>query len=84
MHMSFPTKVAIALDGGEIIYFELDMMGQLLEERKRDMGEDILCMDVAPLQVWRFTLKGKFNKAHVCGMQFARGFVRFIYSLNCL
>ena len=62
------TKVAIALDGGEIIYFELDMMGQLLEERKRDMGEDILCMDVAPLQVCcLFTLGAcQHNVAHAC------------------
>ena len=43
-------QVAIALSGGEVIYFELDTMGQLLEERKREMDEDVTCMDVAPLQ----------------------------------
>uniref|UniRef100_A0A7R9Z712 DNA damage-binding protein 1 n=1 Tax=Chlamydomonas euryale TaxID=1486919 RepID=A0A7R9Z712_9CHLO len=42
-------QVIIALSGGEVIYFELDAMGLLLEERKREMEEEVLCMDVAPV-----------------------------------
>jgi len=45
-------QVAIALnspDGGEVIYFELDQMGQLLEVEKREMNENVTCMDVAPV-----------------------------------
>eukprot|EP00877_Chromochloris_zofingiensis_P000800 jgi/Chrzof1/10720/Cz05g09290.t1 len=42
-------QVAIALSGGEIIYFEMDSMGQLLELAKRDMEGDVSCLDIAPV-----------------------------------
>lgn len=32
-----------------MIYFELDTIGQLLEERKREMSEEVLCLDIAPV-----------------------------------
>eukprot|EP00197_Chlamydomonas_leiostraca_P002569 CAMPEP_0202858070 /NCGR_PEP_ID=MMETSP1391-20130828/754_1 /ASSEMBLY_ACC=CAM_ASM_000867 /TAXON_ID=1034604 /ORGANISM="Chlamydomonas leiostraca, Strain SAG 11-49" /LENGTH=642 /DNA_ID=CAMNT_0049536943 /DNA_START=87 /DNA_END=2011 /DNA_ORIENTATION=- len=41
-------QVAIAL-GGEVIYFELDNMGQLLETEKKEMGDDVACLDIAPV-----------------------------------
>eukprot|EP00798_Chlamydomonas_sp_ICE-L_P023642 gene23642-9170_t len=42
-------QVAIALAGGEVVYFELDAMGQLLEMQKSEMSEDVSCMDIAPV-----------------------------------
>ncbi|KAL6757658.1 CPSF A subunit region-domain-containing protein [Haematococcus lacustris] len=41
-------QVAIAL-GGDVIYFELDQMGQLLETEKKEMGDDVACLNVAPV-----------------------------------
>ncbi|KAF5839279.1 CPSF A subunit region-domain-containing protein [Dunaliella salina] len=41
-------QVAIAL-GGDVIYFELDPMGQLLEAEKKEMGDDVACLDIAPV-----------------------------------
>ena len=35
--------------GGEIIYFEMDHMGQLLELAKKDMEGDVQAMDLAPV-----------------------------------
>eukprot|EP00879_Flechtneria_rotunda_P016767 GHRR01017550.1.p1 GENE.GHRR01017550.1~~GHRR01017550.1.p1 ORF type:complete len:1036 (+),score=359.64 GHRR01017550.1:786-3893(+) len=42
-------QVIIALQGGELIYFEMDHMGQLLELAKRDMDGDVSCLDIAPV-----------------------------------
>jgi hypothetical protein len=42
-------QVALALSGGVIYYFELDETGQLLEVEKKDMGQDITSIDIAPL-----------------------------------
>eukprot|EP01038_Epipyxis_sp_PR26KG_P011576 gene11576-15501_t len=39
-------QVAVALSGGEIIYFELDPTGQLTESGTIDMGKEISCMDL--------------------------------------
>lgn len=39
----------IGLSGGEIIYFEMDPIGQLLETEKKDTSSEISCMDVAPI-----------------------------------
>jgi splicing factor 3B subunit 3 len=44
-----PHQVAISLSGGEITYFELDPMGQLLEMAKRDIEGDVTCLDLAPV-----------------------------------
>lgn len=35
------TQVVVALDGGEIVYFELESGGQLLETDKKDMAGDV-------------------------------------------
>lgn len=42
-------QVALALSGGEVIYFELDLSGSLMESEKRDMQDDVTCMDIAPV-----------------------------------
>jgi hypothetical protein len=42
-------QVAISLSGGEVAYFELDAMGQLLEMAKRDVDGDVTCLDLAPV-----------------------------------
>lgn len=42
-------QVVIGLSGGEILYFEMDLIGQLLETEKKDTSSEISCMDVAPI-----------------------------------
>lgn len=37
------------MSGGELVYFEMDSMGQLLELAKKDMDGDVSCLDVAPV-----------------------------------
>jgi splicing factor 3B subunit 3 len=39
-------QVAISLSGGEIIYFELDAAGQLMEMGTLDLGKEISCLDL--------------------------------------
>mmetsp|Transcript_4234 Transcript_4234/g.6990 ORF Transcript_4234/g.6990 Transcript_4234/m.6990 type:complete len:1205 (-) Transcript_4234:464-4078(-) len=41
-------QVAIAL-GGDVVYFELDQMGQLLETEKKEMDDEVSCLDLAPI-----------------------------------
>lgn len=38
------TQVALALDGGEVVYFELEEGQQLMERDKKDMAGDIACL----------------------------------------
>eukprot|EP01105_Mastigella_eilhardi_P023189 TRINITY_DN5809_c0_g1_i2.p1 TRINITY_DN5809_c0_g1~~TRINITY_DN5809_c0_g1_i2.p1 ORF type:complete len:959 (+),score=273.95 TRINITY_DN5809_c0_g1_i2:695-3571(+) len=44
-------QVVICLAGstGELFYFELDATGQLNEIERREMGHDIVCLDIAPV-----------------------------------
>ncbi len=42
-------QVVIALTGGELLYFELDITGSLVEVGRKDMGRDIACIDIAPI-----------------------------------
>ncbi|KAL8162187.1 hypothetical protein V2J09_013676 [Rumex salicifolius] len=42
-------QVVIALSGGELIYFEVDMNGQLMEVEKHEMSGDVACLDIAPV-----------------------------------
>lgn len=42
-------QVVVALGGGELIYFELNAAGSLLETEKRDMGTEVIALDVAPV-----------------------------------
>ncbi len=46
-------QVIIALSGGDILYFELDQMSQLLEVDKKFLGVEVACLDVAPIQEGR-------------------------------
>ena len=39
----------IALTGGEIIYFELDAPGNLIEVEKKDLAMEAACVDVGPI-----------------------------------
>lgn len=40
-------QVVIALSGGQIIYFELNPSGQLLEVDKKEMSDEISCLGIA-------------------------------------
>jgi len=42
-------QLAISLAGGEIIYFELDVAGNLMEMGQKELGVDVACLDVGPL-----------------------------------
>jgi len=42
-------QVVIALSGGDILYFELDALGQLLEVDKKFMGREVACLDVGQI-----------------------------------
>ncbi|KAJ6357808.1 hypothetical protein OIU78_005611 [Salix suchowensis] len=41
--------VVIALSGGELIYFEVDITGQLMEVEKHEMSGDVACLGIAPV-----------------------------------
>ena len=47
------TQVVLGLAGGVLKYFELDETGQLIEIEKKEMGQDITSLDVAPIQSGR-------------------------------
>lgn len=40
-------QVVIALSGGQIIYFELNPSGQLLEVDKKEMSDEVSCLGIA-------------------------------------
>jgi splicing factor 3B subunit 3 len=46
-------QVVIALVGGDLIYFELDAAGQLMETEKRELGQDVACLDIPPVPAGR-------------------------------
>ncbi|KAL5711133.1 hypothetical protein ACHQM5_021624 [Ranunculus cassubicifolius] len=58
-------QVVIALSGGELVYFEMDMTGQLMEVEKHEMSGDVACLDIAPVpegrQRSRFLAVGSFD-----------------------
>lgn len=39
-------QVAVALTGGDIVYFELDPTGQLIEMNTLDIGKEVSCLDL--------------------------------------
>ncbi|GAV77061.1 CPSF_A domain-containing protein/MMS1_N domain-containing protein [Cephalotus follicularis] len=59
-------QVVIALSGGELIYFEVDMTGQLMEVEKHEMSGDVACLDIAPVpegrQRSRFLAVGSYDQ----------------------
>lgn len=58
-------QVVIALSGGELIYFEVDITGQLMEVEKHEMSGDVACLDIAPVpegrQRSRFLAVGSYD-----------------------
>ncbi|KAI6698210.1 hypothetical protein NL676_018329 [Syzygium grande] len=44
-------QVVVALSGGELIYFEVDIIGQLMEVEKHEMSGDVACLDIAPASI---------------------------------
>ncbi|KAL5066721.1 hypothetical protein RYX36_017608 [Vicia faba] len=58
-------QVVIALNGGELIYFEVDA-GQLMEVEKHEMSGDVACLDIAPVPEGRkrsrFLAVGSYDK----------------------
>ncbi|XP_077216205.1 spliceosome-associated protein 130 A [Tasmannia lanceolata] len=58
-------QVVIALSGGELIYFEMDSTGQLMEVEKHEMPGDVACLDIAPVpegrQRSRFLAVGSYD-----------------------
>ncbi|KAF2295938.1 hypothetical protein GH714_035239 [Hevea brasiliensis] len=58
-------QVVIALSGGELIYFEVDVTGQLMEVEKHEMSGDVACLDIAPVpegrQRSRFLAVGSYD-----------------------
>ena len=40
-------QLVISLQGGIVIYFELDASGKLREVEKREMEQEVICMDIA-------------------------------------
>ncbi|KAG8058068.1 hypothetical protein GUJ93_ZPchr0002g23542 [Zizania palustris] len=58
-------QVVIALSGEELIYFEMEMTGQLMEVEKQDMSGDVACLAIAPVpegrQRSRFLAVGSYD-----------------------
>ncbi|KAF6148902.1 hypothetical protein GIB67_014273 [Kingdonia uniflora] len=58
-------QVVIALSGGELIYFEMDITGHLVEIAKYEMSGDVACLDIAPVpegrQRSRFLAVGSYD-----------------------
>ena len=46
-------QVAVALPGGEVIYFELDASGALAELGTKELGVEVACVDVGPVPAGR-------------------------------
>ncbi|GAB5371141.1 hypothetical protein AAMO2058_001554100 [Amorphochlora amoebiformis] len=42
-------QVVIALSGGELVFFELDKMGQLMDVYRKEMGNDVASLSLAPV-----------------------------------
>jgi splicing factor 3B subunit 3 len=60
-------QAAVALSGGELVYFELDNAGQLLEMGRRDMEGDVSALAIAPVPEGRlrapFLAAGSYDAA---------------------
>eukprot|EP00238_Polyblepharides_amylifera_P001957 CAMPEP_0196584476 /NCGR_PEP_ID=MMETSP1081-20130531/47156_1 /TAXON_ID=36882 /ORGANISM="Pyramimonas amylifera, Strain CCMP720" /LENGTH=1211 /DNA_ID=CAMNT_0041905687 /DNA_START=221 /DNA_END=3856 /DNA_ORIENTATION=- len=58
-------QVVLALTGGELVYFEMEMTGQLVEVDKKEMASEIACLDVGKVpegrQRSRFLAVGSFD-----------------------
>lgn len=56
-------QVVIALSGGELLYFELDITGSLVEIGRKDMGKDVACIDVAPIPEGRSSTEERLDSS---------------------
>jgi splicing factor 3B subunit 3 len=60
-------QVAISFGGGEIVYFELDVTGNLVQMATKEVGEDICCLDVGAIPEGRakssFLAMGCYDKS---------------------
>ncbi|PIA27981.1 hypothetical protein AQUCO_07400081v1 [Aquilegia coerulea] len=58
-------QVVIALSEGELVYFEMDITGQLMEVEKHEMSGDVACLDIALVpegrQRSRFLVVGSYD-----------------------
>lgn len=58
-------QVVIALSNSELIYFELNAAGQLLEVEKQDVAGDVSCLAIAPVSEGRarapFVVVGSYD-----------------------
>ena len=57
------------MTGGEVLYFELNALGQLAETERKDMAGDVACLDIGPIpegrQRARFLVVGSYDST-VC------------------
>lgn len=64
-------QVVIAMTGGEVLYFELNALGQLAETERKDMAGDVACLDIGPIpegrQRARFLVVGSYDST-VCAV----------------
>ena len=53
------------MTGGEVLYFELNALGQLAETERKDMAGDVACLDIGPVpegrQRARFLVVGSYD-----------------------
>lgn len=46
-------QLAISLAGGEIVYFELDQAGNLIDRKTHDLGQEVACLDLGEVPAGR-------------------------------
>ncbi|VVB05416.1 unnamed protein product [Arabis nemorensis] len=81
-------QVVIALSGGELIHFEADMTGQLMEVEKHEMSGDVACLHIAPVpegsQRSRFLALGSYDNLCVEGVVSVAGDALRIFMVDLL
>ena len=55
---SNPRQVALSLTGGELVYFEMDGSGQVVEMERKELTSDVACLHITPVPEGR--LRSKF------------------------
>ena len=55
---SNPRQVALSLTGGELVYFEADSAGQVVEMERKELASDVACLHITPVPEGR--LRSKF------------------------
>ena len=67
-------QVAICLDGGELVYFELDAAGSLVQAGSKDLGVSVVCLDLGEVPHGRLrssflAVGGTDNSVRVLGLE---------------